>query len=476
MQAKLDQVLSEVLESVTPKSGDRAKIKRVTNWLEKRVKLACEKEHIKAIVRAEGSVAKDTWLREEPDVDVFMRVSREIPRDRLGEATLKVAKRALRGRRQVERFAEHPYLEGFVDGVRVNVVPCYDTVKGEWLSATDRTPFHTDYVRANLSEGMKGQVRLVKRFLKGIGAYGAEIKVGGFSGYLCELLILHYGSFVGVLNAFAEYNHRLVVDIERYYANRMGEVEVLFEQPLVVVDPVDEGRNVASAVQGAKLFSFVAAARAFLKEPKKLFFFSPKMRAFRVAGLRRLRVGRDFVFVVFGRVDAVPDVLWGQLYKSHRSLRRLVEINDFRLMRSGAWSDENGLNVLVFEVESRCLSLIRKHLGPPIERVRECESFLAKYVGNGVGVVSGPFVEDGRWVVEVKRKETDLVGLLRSRLRDGGKNAGVADKISRVLAKKGFEVLVNDEVAKIYGKNKGFAIFLSDLLVGKPKWLDAEDG
>ena len=37
MQAKLDQVLRDVLESVTPKNGDRAKILRVASWLEKRV-------------------------------------------------------------------------------------------------------------------------------------------------------------------------------------------------------------------------------------------------------------------------------------------------------------------------------------------------------------------------------------------------------------------------------------------------------
>ena len=31
--------------------------------------------------------------------------------------------------------------------------------------------------------------------MQGIGVYGAEIKVGGFSGYLCELLVMKYGGF-----------------------------------------------------------------------------------------------------------------------------------------------------------------------------------------------------------------------------------------------------------------------------------------
>ncbi len=470
MQSKLDKVLSGILRAVTPKAADRAKIDRIALWLEERVKLACEKEHVKAIVRVEGSVAKDTWL--EPDIDVFMRVSREIPPDRLGEIALKIARNALRGHRQVERFAEHPYLEGFVDDVRVNVVPCYNTVQGEWLSATDRTPFHTDYVRANLTEAMKGEVRLVKKFMKGIGAYGAEIKVGGFSGYLCELLVLRYGSFMEVLKAFADYSRRLIVDIEDNYANRLGEVEVLFEEPLVVVDPVDKGRNVASAVRSSRLFGFVAAARAFMKVPNRSFFFPPK-RVFSVGGLgRKLGAGHDLVFVVFGRVDVVPDILWGQLYKSHRSLKRQIEVNGFGLMRSGVWSDEADLNVLVFEVEGRCLSSTKKHLGPPIERESECESFLTKYAKNNVDVVSGPYVEDGRWVVLVRRKYTDACGLLRDKLVSGGRNSGVADQIARVI-RRGFQVYVNKGIVPVYRGNAEFAMFLTDFVLGRPKWLEA---
>jgi tRNA nucleotidyltransferase (CCA-adding enzyme) len=64
----------------------------------------------------------------------------------------------------------------------------------EWLSATDRTPF-IHYVKKRLGKTLQDDVRLLKKFMQGIKVYGAEIKTGGFSGYLCELLILHYGSF-----------------------------------------------------------------------------------------------------------------------------------------------------------------------------------------------------------------------------------------------------------------------------------------
>ena len=121
-----------------------------------------------------------------------------------------------------------------------------------------------------------GEVRLLKKFMQGIDVYGAEIKVGGFSGYLCELLIMKYGSFAQTIGAFARYNQRVVIDIEGFYADRENELSLLFPEPLVIVDPVDKGRNVASAVQPQKLYTFIGASRAFLKKPTEDFFYPPK--------------------------------------------------------------------------------------------------------------------------------------------------------------------------------------------------------
>ena len=47
-----------------------------------------------AIVRVEGSVAKDTWSSENPDIDIFMRLPTSIPRKNLGDIGLKIAKKA----------------------------------------------------------------------------------------------------------------------------------------------------------------------------------------------------------------------------------------------------------------------------------------------------------------------------------------------------------------------------------------------
>jgi len=319
---------------------------------------------------------------------------------------------------------------------------------------------------------MQGEVRLLKKFMKGVGVYGAEIKIGGFSGYLCELLILHHKYFMKTLSAFAQHKQRIIIDIENYYKGREDELQLLFKEPLVIVDPVDMGRNVASAVQPQKLYTFVAAARAFLKTPNLKFFYPRETTALTVKELKKEleRRGSTIIFLAFRKVDAVPDVLWGQLYKSQRSLNKLVQLNDFNILRALSWSDEKTLNMFVFELEQHILPPVKKHLGPPLEKEKECEKFLTKHLNN-LGTVSGPYVANGRWVVEQRRKYTDAIVLLSERLKDGGRSAGVAEQISQVL-RKGFRVFVNEEIVEIYQKNNEFAKFLTELLSGRPKWLE----
>jgi tRNA nucleotidyltransferase (CCA-adding enzyme) len=469
---KMETVLATVLDRVTPNAAERKKILALADRLERKVRSAAERSKVETIVRVEGSVAKDTWLSGEPDVDVFMRVSTRIPRAELGEVCLKVARAATRGSRQVERFADHPYLEAFVDNTRVNVVPCYDSKPMDWLSATDRTPYHTDFVNKRLDSVMRDEVRLLKKFMKGIGAYGAEIKTGGFSGYLCELLVLHFGSFLKVIEAFAGLKQKLVIDIEGFYEDKRRDLNLLFDEPLVVVDPVDRARNVASAVRPQRLYAFVAASQMFLKKPKLDFFYPTGTVPFSPRRIRSelKKRGSAIVFVTFGKIRVVPDILWGQLYKSQRSLRKLIKLNDFTVLRDLPWSDENSLNVFVFELENRCLSSTKLHLGPPLDKAVECERFVGKHLGRE-GTVCGPYVEGGRWVVLVKRKHIDACVLLRDKLKNGGKSAGVAEGLSHVV-KRGFDVFVNEEVVKLYGKNELFAIFLTDFLVGKPHWLE----
>lgn len=471
MTSNLEKILATVRKKTTPTEKEREKIQLLATALVESVKTSAKKEGIKAKVRVEGSVAKDTWLRGEPDIDIFIRLPTPTPREAFGTTCLNIAKEATKGSEQIERFAEHPYLEAIVNSIRVNIVPCYQTKPSEWKSATDRTPYHTDYVKPRLNGRLKAEVRLLKRFMKGTGVYGAEIKVGGFSGYLNELLTLRYGSFVDVLKSAANWRHPWIIDYENHYSGRESEVSKIFEEPLVVIDPIDKGRNVASAVRKQRLDEFIAASRAFLKEPSLKFFYPKETKPFKKENMLSeiQKRGTALVFVQFGKTRAVPDILWGQLYRTQRSLRKMLHQNDFNVLRSTVWSDEQNLSVFLFEVESRFLPVVKKHLGPPMDKRMECENFLRKHV-KSAATVSGPYVEDGRWVVEISRKHIDIVEFLSEKLKDGGRRVGVAELVSKALANS-MKILVNEEVAKTYLSDNGFAEFLTDYMRGNPKWL-----
>jgi tRNA nucleotidyltransferase (CCA-adding enzyme) len=468
---KAHDICDYVARRIVPSNAERRRVHLLAEQLKAKLVTEAEKQGLEAEVRLDGSVAKDTWLRGDADIDIFLRGPTSLSRADLEGRCLNVAKRALKGRPIVERFAEHPYVETHVDGIRVNVVPCYKVMQGEWRSATDRTPFHTDYVISHLTSNQKTEVRLLKAFLKGIGVYGADVKVSGFSGMLCETLTMYFGSFTKALEEAQSWKAPTVIDLEHHYRGRENELADLFEEPLVVIDPVDRGRNLAASISRKRLWEFVVAARAFSKKPEKTFFL-PR----RVAPLSAKRFrsemeqrGWNLLAIEFGRVDAVVDVLWSQLYRTERALRNLLRQEGFDVIRSASWSNENNLNVILFELESLTLPAVRKHLGPQVTRSQASGLFLEKHLTEGRSI-SGPWVDDDRWAVDQLRQNTNAVAFLRSKTRGGGGHIGAASKIAAAL-KRRHHVLAERTLANVYTKNADVARFITDFLKGRPTWL-----
>lgn len=463
-----------VKRKLVPSPRLRLTVEARAEEIRRAVELECKRARLEAEVRLDGSVAKDTWVRGYDEADIFMRVSPELTKNQLREICLPIAKRALKPNKVIERFAEHPYVESFVKfpggNLRVNVVPCYNVQKGDWHSATDRTPYHTEYVRSHLSQDQRDEVRLLKAFMRGLGAYGADIKTGGFSGMICETLVISHGTFGKVLEDFREWKESRYVDVEKYFEGRRNEVRKIFREPLVVIDPVDKGRNLGAAVRPAQLWNFVAGSRRFIEKPSASFFFEPKTKPLTKAEFRRQMKSRgpDIICIAMGRIDAVVDILWSQLYRTQRALVHMLENNDFEVVRSAAWSDEESLNLLLFELESSMLPSSRKHNGPPVSRLTESSSFLSKHLGHG-NTIAGPWIENGRWVVLKRRPVTSARTLLASTLRSGGTNVGVAQLMARSF-KKSVKLYENIELGNLVSANQDFAKFMRSYLAGRPAW------
>lgn len=470
IEDKIRDICEKVLHRATPSEEERKKTIEFSTHLIETLRCELLREGIDAEVQLEGSVAKDTWLASEKDIDIFVLLPERYSREGFMKV-LEAAKRISDGK-FLEAYAEHPYLEAYINGFTVNIVPCFKVKEAsEAKSSVDRTPFHTLYVKSRLNEKIKSEIRLLKAFMHGIGVYGAEIKVGGFSGYLCELITLYYGSFLNVLRAASKWRKGEIIDIEGHY-EKMEEAKKIFRNdPLIVIDPVDKWRNVASAVKINRLSEFIMASRLFLKEPDMKFFYPEETKIYSTRDLLRIMKSRgtDLIFVKTGVIKAVPDVLWGQLFKSQRALINLIEQFDFEVLRSEVWSDEKNVNIFLFELNSRFLPSIKRHVGPPIEKISNCERFLEKHL-NSENTLSGPKIEGDRLVVYRRRRYTDVVSLLREKLRDGGRSLGVASLVSQAFTNS-LNILVNEEIKELYSTNHEFALFLTEYLRGRPSWL-----
>ena len=465
----LEAVLQRIQPKIVPTEQERQKMARLADRLRRDVQRILDESNIRGKVTLQGSFARDTWLRNETDLDIFARFPSTMERREWVDQVLPAIRKGLGARKITERYAEHPFLEFHVDGIRVNVVPCYDVEKGDWKSATDRTPYHTEFMKANLTPMLRLEARFLKKFVKGIGSYGAEIEVGGFSGMLVDTLALYYGSFIETLRQASSWTPGIRLEIEKpasaLYAKK-GEKGV----DLVVIDPVDPDRNLAAAVRPDKLWTIVAASRQFLQQPATEYFFPSKFagRTRNQFAKRIISSPREILAITFKHPILVPDVLWGQLMKLERSLVEMLTREDFEIYRSKIWSDENTQSAILLEADGTVLPDVKLQTGPPVAKKEDSLSFLERHLFSK-DTVRGPWIEGDRWVVEKRRRASTIAAILKGSLREESYGFTVPEPIGRQFSQT-VKVLRGPDVLALLGK-KSFDKALWNFLEAKPAWL-----
>ncbi|MCC7552609.1 CCA tRNA nucleotidyltransferase [Candidatus Micrarchaeota archaeon] len=329
-----------------------------------------------------GSVAKGTQLKNKKDFDVFLLFPKKYSKKELEELGFKYAKKAFERHKYRKAYAEHPYLKVKYKGYDIDVVPAYKikeiTEKG---TAVDRSPLHSEYINSHLSAKQKDDVRLLKQFMKANNIYGAEIRVEGFSGYLCELLIAKYGSIVNLFNEAQNWSIPMYIDIEAYYKKEeMDKLKSLFSNaPLIVIDPVDKNRNVSAVVSSTSLSIFIFSCRQFLKKPSTNFFIKQKYKITKTQ-LKRIIDKRqtEILVIKFKAPDLVEDTLWPQLRKTAVALKNYFRKQGFEKFGYYYWSDEKEC-IIMFEFLIPKLPGIIKCMGPRITQNQNVEDFIKSH-------------------------------------------------------------------------------------------------
>lgn len=408
--SEADRVEAAVSARISPSPAFLERVARVRTELVQRVEQAARTRGsplVRALVA--GSAARGTFLTDRLDIDLFLLFPPDLPRDRLREEGLALGRAVLS--EPETRYAEHPYLRGTFEGFQVDAVPGFAVSDStQPLSAVDRTPFHQAYLAERETPEAVRQIRLAKQFFRAIGVYGSEARTEGVSGYLVELLIVRFGTFRALLNEARRWRIPVRLAESGREPPRLPETVAL-----ILADPVDPHRNVASALSRRNLGLLILAAGAYLDRPSEQWFEVPRPTAFsREDALARIRErGTHVTVVTLPRPDLVDDTLYPQVRKAGRAIAEELERSDFPPI-GWAIAVERSHVYLVFELAYARRSAVRVQDGPPagIDRVG---NFLEKWTGPDAPVLQGPYVRaDGSLAVETRRADREAEEVVRS--------------------------------------------------------------
>ncbi len=343
-------VIKKSKEIAIPNHTQRKKVDKIANQVFSLVNQVAEKQKSVVSVHFGGSYAKETWTPEKIDIDIFVKFKKTTTEKNFETIGKKIGFDSLKKFKPYVRYSEHPFVEANIDGVGVNIVPCYDIKKGEWKSAADRSTFHTEFMSEKLTGSMKDDIRVLKCFLKINGMYGAEIAKQGFSGYVCEVLVYYLGSFENVLKKISKLDNNQMI----------GESPRRFESPIVIIDPIDRNRNLGAAISIQNVTNFVLIARNFLKK-NSISYFKQKSKI-RIPK----ELAKNTLVVNFKYKKRSEDIIYGQIKRASNSIESQLVKEGFNVLRNDALVYDQDKASLLFLLESLTISKNEIRVGPEV--------------------------------------------------------------------------------------------------------------
>ncbi|MEM4296164.1 MAG: CCA tRNA nucleotidyltransferase [Candidatus Anstonellales archaeon] len=382
MEKHIKRQIDKIKDLIRPTEAERKSIIENFNYVRNKVKDIGN-------VLLMGSVAKDTFLRNSNEIDVFVFIEK----NKSIKTALNELKAALKNMKTEIAYAQHPYIRVYRGKIRIDIVPAYYIMKGEEIiSQVDRTRLHLEYVKNHMREEQKDEVRLLKQFLKNINCYGAEIKIRGLSGYFCECLIIKKGNFVNAL---------------KYFSNMEFDIKDGF---IHFPDPVDERRNIAASISNENLAKIVCASNAFFRKGNinamDFFFFnldSKKRKAI------NNNMKKHIFSIAFNKPDVVDDIRYGVLRKTAEVLIKHFEQEGINVINY--YIDTVGKHdIMSFIVANKNINSFKILNGPNIMFKQHFNEFLKKHRKESKGL----FLSSRGILLMKKRQYSDIKGLLKN--------------------------------------------------------------
>ncbi|MBI2102371.1 CCA tRNA nucleotidyltransferase [Candidatus Woesearchaeota archaeon] len=408
--------MNPILTTIKPIPEEQQKVAAVTQLFIKR--LNSKLSVAEAILG--GSGAKGTWLSGNHDLDIFVLFplkeysSRSAELSQLLEKSLKQAFPKLEFQRI---HGSRDYFQVVYEKFNIEIVPILKISRADQaVNITDISPLHTRWVQKQPVK-VKDEIMLAKQFCKANEFYGAESYIGGFSGYVLEIIVSYYGSFEKMLRASLKWKNGEVIDVEKAYPKKNALFHLnqsKIRSPLIVIDPVDKNRNAAAALTEEKWLLFRRKAAEYLKKPSPSFFEKKKID--RDSWKEAVRShSHHGVWIDLNLAEGKEDVIGVKIVKAMEFIRK--ELSPFVVVDARwAWDKKQRASLFI-ELERATRAVEEIKPGPPLS--------MKEYVADFQKKNKNTYVEKGRIMAKVKISQTSLEDNLRSIL----KKEYLADKI-----------------------------------------------
>ncbi|MCB9358870.1 hypothetical protein H6503_02980 [Candidatus Woesearchaeota archaeon] len=383
-----NSILKQVLEE---NKTDNLKAERAAiSKLIKQIKGLLKDNKINATPMLGGSAAKETFIGNDFDVDIFVMFNYNEYKDK---DISKILTKAIKPLKPVKVHGSRDY---FHINKRYEIVPVLKIAKPEQaINVTDASPLHAAWVKKHMTKKprLKDEIKLAKIFFKGIGVYGAESYIKGLSGHVTDILIIKYGSFNNLLKNIAKWRDHVEIDI----ANHKTVLDkAKIQGPMIVVDPIQPNRNASAAINQTTFERLKKKTREFLKRPSVEFFQAKEFDISKTRKLYNIIIKAD---VPSGKIDIVG----AKLLKAHEYIEK--ELKLFRVKKSGWYWDKKKTSYFYYKTELTKLPNYFIQEGPGKEYPEHMDIFKRKYKSTRL--------VKGKLVAKVRRDKTILDDILK---------------------------------------------------------------
>tara|TARA_Y100000310_G_scaffold342247_1_gene444646 strand:+ start:54161 stop:55399 length:1239 start_codon:yes stop_codon:yes gene_type:complete len=409
----MKKLLSEVIEEIKPTEKYEKEILDKANSII--TKINKDVKDAKAVLA--GSGAKGTWLKTF-DADIFVKFNYNKFKDKSDKLS-DILEKFLKKHFKITRLhGSRDYFQIKQQKFTFEIVPILEIKKAEQArNITDVSPLHSIFVLKH--KKIIDQVRLTKQFFKAAKVYGAESYIRGFSGYVCEILTINYGSFPKLIKAIPKWKDKKTIDVKGYYKGKNVLMEInksKLTSPLIVIDPVQKDRNAAAALDQEKFEIIKHRATSFIKKPSKDFF---EVKTLTEKDIENKFRKNKLVMLKAKPLNKKEDVAGAKMLKAFHFIEQKLMAYGFKIKESDMlWHSTSAL--FYYTLENDKLPKTIEVSGPPLNVKYHADLFKKKH--------KKTFIKNKKLFAVEKRKFTNAKDLVKDTI----KTSNVKDNINKI--------------------------------------------